>query len=97
MTEVDFPSVTLCNAYGLDTGEYVRNVFNNLAFTDANDSVLLRDEFKMVLGDIVFDPDTEYYSASEVFSNFMDEWLRYLCCFVLSAGFILKSIFPVAA
>lgn len=74
VTEVNFPSVTLCNARGLDTGEYVRNVFNNLAFN--SDSILLRDEFRMVLGDIVFDPDAEFYSASDIFSNFMDKWLR---------------------
>ena len=76
MTDVNFPSVTLCHANGLDTGEYVRNVFNNLAFNEAN-SILIREEFRMVLSDIVFDPDAEFYSASDVFSNFMDEWLRY--------------------
>ena len=77
MTDVNFPSVTLCNAHGLDTGEYVRNVFNNLEFNDVNGSMLLREEFRMVLGDIVFDPDAEYISASDVFSNYMDIWLRY--------------------
>ena len=34
VTDVPFPSVTLCNEQGLDTGEYVRNVFNNLAFAE---------------------------------------------------------------
>ena len=77
MTEVSFPSVTLCNAYGLDTGEYVRNVFNNMEFNDANDSSLLREEFRMVLSDIVFDPDDPDDHASDVFSNFMDEWMRF--------------------
>ena len=78
MTEVNFPSVTLCNAHGPDTGEYVRNVFNNLEFNDANKSRLLREEFRMVLSDIVFDPDAEPIPASEVFSKFMDLWLRYI-------------------
>ena len=72
VTEVNFPSVTLCNANGLDTGEYVRNVFNNLEFNDANKSKLLREEFKMVLDDLVTNSDAE-----SVFSNFMDKWMRY--------------------
>ena len=72
VTEVNFPSVTLCNANGLDTGEYVRNVFNNLEFNDANKSKLLREDFKMVLDDLVTNSDTE-----SVFSNFMDKWMRY--------------------
>ena len=76
MTDVNFPSVTLCNAHGLDTGEYVRNVFNNLEFNDVNGSMLLREEFRMVLGDIVFDPYAESVYSSDVLSNFMDIWLR---------------------
>ena len=32
VTDVEFPSMTLCKDSGPDTGEYVRNVFNNLAF-----------------------------------------------------------------
>ena len=71
MTEVNFPSVTLCNANGLDTGEYVRNVFNNLEFNDVDESKLLREEFRMVLDDLVNDSDTE-----SVFSNFIDKWMR---------------------
>ena len=76
VTEVNFPSVTLCNANGPDTGEYVRNVFNNLEFNDVNGSNLLRKEFKMVLNDIVFDPDAETIHASDVLEDFMDVWLR---------------------
>ena len=78
MTDVNFPSVTLCHANGLDTGEYVRNVFNNLDFNEANDSMLLREEFRMVLKDIVFDTEdpAEWEWTSDVFSDFMDEWLR---------------------
>lgn len=72
VTEVNFPSITLCNGHGLDTGEYVRNVFNNLEFNDANKSKLLREEFRMVLDDLVDDSDAE-----SVFSNFMDKWMRY--------------------
>ena len=72
VTEVNFPSITLCNTHGLDTGEYVRNVFNNLEFNDANQSKLLREEFRMVLNDLVTDSDVE-----SVFSNFMDKWMRY--------------------
>ena len=30
LTDINFPSLTFCNEYGVDTGEYVRNVFNNL-------------------------------------------------------------------
>ena len=71
MTEVNFPSVTLCNANGLDTGEYVRNVFNNLEFNDVDESKLLREEFRMVLDELVTDSDAE-----SVFSKFMDKWMR---------------------
>ena len=82
VTEVNFPSVTLCNANGPDTGEYVRNVFNNLEFNDVNGSKLLREEFRLILGDIVFDPDFPFdkdaeVATSNVFNNFMDKWLRY--------------------
>ena len=30
LTDINFPSLTFCNEYGVDTGEYMRNVFNNL-------------------------------------------------------------------
>ena len=42
VTDVPFPSVTLCNEQGLDTGEYVRNVFNNLAFTEDEGTMVAR-------------------------------------------------------
>ena len=32
VSQVDFPTLTLCNPNGIDTGEYVRAVFNNLDF-----------------------------------------------------------------
>ena len=32
VTDVPFPSLTLCDDQGFDTGEYMRNVFNNLEF-----------------------------------------------------------------
>ena len=32
VTEVALPSLTFCEDHGPDTGEYVRNVFNNLAY-----------------------------------------------------------------
>ncbi len=49
---MDFPSVTFCNPNSYDSGEYVRAVFNNLAFheekpvTDESKSKPLRDAFK---------------------------------------------------
>ena len=50
VTEVDFPSIALCKEHGLDTGEYVRNVFSNLDFV-GNQSKQLKKEFAWVLHD----------------------------------------------
>lgn len=70
MTEVNFPSIALCKEHGLDTGEYVRNVFNNLDFL-GNTSGDLREEFKWVLYDTVMtlQRGQEYW-----------HWLGYIKC-----------------
>ena len=52
VTEVSFPSIALCKDHGLDTGEYVRNVFNNLDFLGES-SGNLKKEFQWVLHDTV--------------------------------------------
>ena len=35
MTKVNFPSLTLCEDHVADTGDYLRNVLNNLAFGES--------------------------------------------------------------
>ena len=60
MTDVDFPAVTLCEDHGSDTGEYVRNVFNNLKFPDnfidkdVTVGKKLWEEFHAILQEFVF-------------------------------------------
>ena len=55
---MDFPSVTFCNPDSYDSGEYVRAVFNNLAFyeekpvTAESKSKPLRDAFKDFFNDM---------------------------------------------
>ena len=75
MTKVNFPSVTLCNEHGLDSGEYVRNVFNNLAFVGDKGSKL-RGEFKAILDDLTVDMDNKYITHGGMLHNFMIEWMR---------------------
>ena len=54
ITEVAFPSITLCNEYGLDTGEYVRNILNNLEYTKGNSlDMRIKQGFKGFLVDLV--------------------------------------------
>ena len=85
MTDEDvyFPSITLCNEYGLDSGEYVRNVFNNLAFVDGNGnkSAALKEAFGSVLNTFTYEftrnrEGLMYKQQSEVVANFMYFWLR---------------------
>ena len=76
VTKVNFPSVTLCNEHGLDSGEYVRNVFNNLAFV-GNKGSELKEQFKAVLDDLVVDMDYEYVPHDGMLHNFMHQWMRY--------------------
>ena len=84
VTDVPFPSITLCNEQGLDTGEYVRNVFNNLAFTydEGNKSAALREAFESVLDTFTYQNTTDsdnnpVKQHSLVVGNFMFFWLRY--------------------
>ena len=44
--------MALCKEHGLDTGEYVRNLFNNLAFVGSKGNNLRR-EFQWILHDTV--------------------------------------------
>ena len=76
MTKVNFPSVTLCNENGLDSGEYVRNVFNNLAFVGDKGSKL-RGEFKPILDDLTVDMEYKYVTHGSMLQKFMEEWMRY--------------------
>ena len=76
MTEVDFPSVTFCNEYGLDTGEYVRNVLNNIEYTKENSlDTQIKQGFKGMLVDLVANPDFWMVSSND-FRKFLEEWLR---------------------
>ena len=76
VTEVDFPSVTLCNEYGLDTGEYVRNVLNNLEYTKENSlETQVKQGFKGILVDLVANADFWMVSSND-FRKFLLEWLR---------------------
>ena len=77
VTKVNFPSVTLCNDHGLDSGEYVRNVFNNLAFIGDKGSKL-RGEFKAILDDLTVDMEHKYVNHDGMLYNFMQEWMRYM-------------------
>ena len=77
VTKVNFPSVTLCNDHGLDSGEYVRNVFNNLAFIGDKGSKL-REEFKAILDDLTVDMEHKYVNHDGMLYNFMQEWMRYM-------------------
>ena len=76
VTKVNFPSVTLCNEHGLDSGEYVRNVFNNLAFVGDKGSKL-RGEFKSILDDLTVDMEYKYVNHGSMLQKFMEEWMRY--------------------
>ena len=88
VTDVPFPSITLCNEQGLDTGEYVRNVFNNLAFAEDeenNKSAALREAFKSVLETFTYhnhsspgiDGKEQWVKKdSLLMSNFMNSWIR---------------------
>jgi hypothetical protein len=55
--EVDFPSVTLCNPHGQDSGKYVRAIFNNFVFleieTTKDGSAKLKTLFKDFLDDVI--------------------------------------------
>ena len=77
MTKVNFPSVTVCNENGLDSGEYVRNVFNNLAFTGSKSSQL-KEGFKGILDDLTVDLDEgrRYVEKGDMYSKFLEQWLR---------------------
>ena len=77
VTKVNFPSVTLCNDHGLDSGEYVRNVFNNLAFI-GDKGTKLRGEFKAILDDLTVDMEHKYLNHDGMLYNFMQEWMRYI-------------------
>ena len=101
MTDVSFPSITLCNEHGLDSGEYVRNVFNNLAFTDdeGNKSVALKKAFESVLNTFTYENTTNSAGqVSEVVRKFMFLWLRYIklclliCCTVIYSWFYFVSV-----
>ena len=70
MTDVNFPSIALCKEHGLDTGEYVRNIFNNLDFVGFKGSNLKR-EFQWILYDTVM----TLQNAQEYW-----HWLGYLHC-----------------
>ena len=73
---MNFPSVTLCNDQGLDTGEYVRNVFNNLAFVGDKGSKL-KEEFKAILDDLTVDIEDKHVPYDGMFKEFMENWMRY--------------------
>ena len=68
LTKVDFPSITLCHKHGLDSGQYVRNVFNNLDFT-GNKSAKLKEGFKYILKDLTI-------PYNYVLGSYM-RWMRY--------------------
>ena len=82
VTDIPFPAITLCNEQGLDTGEYVRNVFNNLAFTEdeGSKSVALKEGFKSVLDSFTYynKSDGEATVEGKVVANFMFFWLRFV-------------------
>ena len=67
LTKVDFPSITLCNEHGLDSGQYVRNVFNNLDFI-GNKSAKLKRGFGAILHDLT-------NHQSNMFNNYK-KWMR---------------------
>ena len=57
--DVDYPAVTFCNPAKYDTGEYMRAIFNNFAFSEAETtkkadykSTNLRKTFKEFLGSL---------------------------------------------
>ena len=75
VTKVNFPSVTLCNEHGLDSGEYVRNVFNNLEFVGDKGSKL-RGEFKSILDDLTVDMEYKHVTHGGMLQKFMEEWMR---------------------
>ena len=75
MTKVSFPSVTVCNENGLDSEEYVRNVFNNLAFT-GNKSLQLKEGFKGILDDLTVRMEAKYYGDSKVIYKFLELWMK---------------------
>ena len=85
MTKVNFPSVTLCNEHGLDSGEYVRNVFNNLAFVGEKGSNL-RGEFKPILDDLTVDMGYKYVTHGGMLQRFMEEWMRYIFFWLKGIG-----------
>ena len=79
MTDVNFPSIALCKEHGLDTGEYVRNIFNNLDFVGFKGNNL-RGEFQWILHDTVM----TLQNAQEYW-----HWLGYLH-FVFAIFFVNK-------
>ena len=72
LSEVDFPSITLCNEHGLDSGQYVRNVFNNLDFI-GNQSAKLKEGFTSIIMHLT---RSDYVYQSELFYNYIN-WMRY--------------------
>ena len=94
---MNFPSVTLCNDKGLDTGEYVRNVFNNLAFVGDKGSKL-KEEFKAILDDLTVDMDYKHVTYDGMFQKFMENWMRYVISstvFSVEVHNIIQIFFPV--
>ena len=74
LTKVGFPSITLCNEHGLDSGQYVRNVFNNLDFI-GNKSAKLKEEFREILDDLTSSYPT-FLSIKSMIDKYK-EWMRY--------------------
>lgn len=70
LTKVDFPSITLCNEHGLDSGQYVRNVFNNLDFV-GNKSAKLKEGFGEILNGLT-NQDSDLYMFVK-----LRDWMRY--------------------
>jgi hypothetical protein len=69
--DVDYPAVTLCNAKGHDTGEYVRSIFNNFVFLEelTNKSSNLKNMFQPFLDDV-----TEFQFKSRRLGRSFFEW-----------------------
>ena len=49
MTKVNFPSLTLCEDHIADTGDYLRNVLNNLAFGESEGVYAIKEVIKRKL------------------------------------------------
>ena len=74
---MDFPSVTLCNEYGLDTGEYMRNILNNLEYGKGNNiDMKIKQGFKGFLVDLISNPEKQHASSNDYY-KFSEEWLRF--------------------